>query len=457
MGGWLIMIIYYFCDVNTNMWRVLVVFLCSIILLYWLHSLDQIGKSAIIESFRSRRRRRRSQSRRHSPRTEKNTRRTGDNKIEEFTAGNCNFDWLSAIPLETNDTTTELKRPEPLPISENLDKSPSDYLNDDVEFMNLENNKNIRHPIKIQNRNVIFENTTAFNDKVIFEDDTNPVRFTQGIRAHDDVKINTISMKNITVDDQKLQDFHHNIRKVNEMFTNNYLIDPTDKSIAKLLPMEDLIDKRLGCSSSIGKELSECKRKAELVKEMIEIVRDGKPADSQNGLCKKLNCPVVFKKSHEKHHCRAIILDVNNDKSRSIDLRADEDNNAEYYEGNKAQAKNVYYDDVDISQKNYDGNDGLNTVLLYKSNDDTKCELTLFRKGDWMRKYISNPDKPDLQFPCRHANDGKDIPGLMLQVYSHDKFTKDGKMEIIREDDMCQKGSMRKLKFIDAMHLRVLN
>lgn len=445
------------------MWRVLVVFLCSIILLYWLYSLDQNGNSAIIESFgsgtrRRRSRSRRSRSRRHSPRTEKNTRRTGDNKIEEFTAGNCNFEWLSAIPLETNDTTTELKRPEP-PISENLDESPLDYLDDDIEFMDLEDNKNTQHPIiKVQNRNVRLENNTIFNDKVIFEDDVQtPIRFNQGIQAHDDVTINTISMKDITLNDKKLQDFHENIRKVNEMFTNNYLIDPTDNSIAKILTMEDLIDKRLGCSSLSIEEQSDCNRKADLVKEMIEIVRDGKPADSQNGLCKKLNCPVVFKKRPEKHHCRAIILDVNNDRSRSIDLRADEDNDAEYYENNKAQARNVYYDDSDVSQKNYNKNDGLNTVLLYKSNEDTKCELTLFKNGDNMRTYITNPDKPGLQFPCRYANDGIDIPKDLLQVYSPNKFKKEGQMETIRTGDMCQKRDHRKLKFIDGIYLRVLN
>ena len=444
------------------MWRVLVVFLCSIILLYWLYSFDQNGKSDIIESFGSGRRRHRSRSCRRSPRTEKNTRRTGDNKIEAFTVGNCNFDWLSTIPLETNDTTTELKRPES-PISENLDESPSDYLNDEIEFMDLEDNKNAQHPIiKIQNKNVSLENNTIFNDKVIFEDDVQtPIRFNQGIQAHDDVTINTISMKDITLNNQKLQDFHENIRKVNDMFTNNYLIDPTDNGIAKLLPMEDLIDKRLGCSSSslsTEKQL-DCNRKADLVKEMIEIVRDGKPADSQNGLCKKLNCPVVFKKRPEKHYCRAIVLDDKNDKSRSIDLRADEDNNAEYYEttNNSSESINVFFDDVDVSQKNYNKNDGLNTVLLYKSNDDTKCELTLFRNEDNMRTYVTSPDKPELKFPCRNSNSGTDIPKGLLQVYSPNKFKKEGQMETIRTGDMCQKRDLRQIRFIDAMYLRVLN
>lgn len=441
------------------MWKISLLFLCSIILLYSLQFLEQIGKSTTIESFRSGRRRRG----RRSSRRNNSTPRDANHSIEALTVDKCNdMNWLNTSSVKIRNVDDGLQKPEPLETTEFIENVTSlnyDTINgtNDVEFMDLEHNKNIRHPIKIQNRNVIFENTTAFNDKVIFEDDTNPVRFNQGIQAHDDVKINTISMRNITLDDKKLQDFRNNIRRVNELFTNNYLIDPTDDSIAKLLPMQELIDKRLGCSSSVGEELSECKRKAELVKEMIEIVRDGKPADSQNGLCKKLNCPTVFKKRPEKHHCRAIVLDAKNDKRRSIDLRADEDNNAEYYENNKAHSRNVYYDDVDVSQKNYNRNDGLNTVLLYKSNDDTKCELTLFRNGDWMRQYISNPDKPDLKFPCRYTNDGTDIPKDLLQVYSHDKFTKDGNMETIRENDMCQKQSIRKIKFIDAMHLRVLN
>lgn len=406
------------------MWRIIIAIFCFIMLLCLLGSLTRFGKP--------------------SP------------TIDAFVSDKCEkLDWLKTSNLEIKNDEAGLIKPAPFDTAYKKQVDFKDTIDDIIPTTHH------IHPIKVQTDNVVLENNAIFNDRVTFEDDdVYKIQFNEGIHANSNVNINSISMRDITLDNSKLQDIHTNIRKVNELFTDYYLIDPMNNSIAKLLPRHDIIDKHLKCSSLTGDELSECKRKEELIKEMIEIVRDDKPADSENGLCKKLNCPTVFKKRPEKHHCRAILLNRKNDKTRSIDLRADEDSNAVYYEtkNNSPQSINVYFDDVnDISEKNYRENDDLNTVLLYKSNDDTKCELTFFRSGEHMETYIINPDKPDLKFPCRYANNGKKIPRDLMQVYSPDKFTKFGNMETIRTDNMCQKRSRRKIKKIDAMYLRVLN
>jgi hypothetical protein len=145
----------------------------------------------------------------------------------------------------------------------------------------------------------------------------------------------------------------------------------------------------------------------------------------------------------EKHHCRAIIMDDKNRSNYTIDMQADESGHAEYHEDEKEH-------NIKTTVSATGTIDNLNKVLLYKSNDDTKCELAMFRNKDKL-----------VAFKNSYANGRPEINntnklGIYYTFWS-DKFDKNGGWyDLVPNNILQSRGDNRKLEYLDNFYLRVV-
>lgn len=447
------------------MLKVLLVFACSLTLLIALNWIDTRGKNRITEHFRMNRKKNKN---RNNKRTNAGTSRDSDDTktppppvedVEQYNSQgfgvnkytDLDLEWLRK-KVDIHDDEKDLVAPDPIYYEGSLPHSDSDSVGDSrPEFRN---DSHVKHPIKIMSKNVSIHDNTEFDANVVVTRNSTNTDFKRGITSFDDVYVDgNIKMNDIELSGEKLNKLIENMDEVNKLFTKYYLVDRHSQNVRKILPLQNILDEKVNCDTSSPEEKPDCERKKELVKEIIEIVRDGKNADSENGLCKKLNCPKIVQENPENHHCRAIFVNDKNDPLSTIDLRADEYTDGIYYEGAALADKNqnIHYDHLKYTNTDtipdYNENDNLNTVILYKSNEDTQCELTLFREPENLDAYVANPDKPDLKYPCKVIDDK--VAGLM-KVYTPDMFKKEGAINVV-SNGLC----VDKVKYVDAMYLRV--
>lgn len=238
--------------------------------------------------------------------------------------------------------------------------------------------------IKMRSGNIRFNDEVSFDETVLFGNNAN-VKFDKEIVSND-INVKKIRLnENLTIDRSNLKTAYTNAGYINDKFTDYYLQNKKG-DIMKLLTSQELLNKygfiqqednvesedngNKG-DNGVSDDNTDHMQKKGLVKEFMNIIRDNHPPDADNGLCHQLNCIKHMSEDKEKHHCRAIIMDAKNRSNYTIDMQADENGHAEYHEGAKHNNRNTT---VIATGKI----DNLNKVLLYKSNDDTKCELVMF-------------------------------------------------------------------------------
>lgn len=292
--------------------------------------------------------------------------------------------------------------------------------------------------IKMRSGNIRFNDKVSFDETVLFGNNAN-VKFDKEIVSND-ITVKKIRLnENLTIDRSNLKTAYTNAHHINDKFTDYYLQNKKG-DIMKLLTSQELLDEygfiqqEDNVESEDNGNIGDNKQKKELVKEFMNIIRDNHPPDADNGLCHQLNCIKHMSVDKEKHHCRAIIMGDKNRIQYTIDMQADESGHAEYHESEKHNNRNTTV----IATGRIDH---LNKVLLYKSNDDTKCELVMFRH------------KKDLDsFKNSYANGRPEINNEnnlgIYYTFRSDKFDKNGKWNDIVLN--------KKRKYLDNFYLRVV-
>ena len=265
-----------------------------------------------------------------------------------------------------------------------------------------------------------------------------------------DINVKKIQLnENLTIDRSNLTTAYTNAHHINDKFTDYYLQNKNGK-IMKLLTSQELLNEygfieqedsvesedngnigKNGDNGNIGNN-GDNKQKKELVKEFMNIIRDNHPPDGDNGLCYQLNCIKHMNVDKEKHHCRAIIMEDKNLRKYTIDMQADESGHAEYHEKEKHNNRNTT---VIATGKI----DTINKVLLYKSNDDTKCELVMFSDKKEFDKYMNE----------HQTNQSPVNTNGRYYLLRPEQFDKNGKWNNIIPNNI-------KRKFLDKFYLRVV-
>ena len=418
------------------MLRTLVIFVCSIILLSILNWFDSRRNTFVKDSFKI-----------HNKR--KNLESFNDVDMSEL-------HWLYK-PVESNIDEDKFLN---IPKLRDYETLATQKKNIDYPLVpKIQRNNEAKNTIKIKNKDVSIHNDAIFYKDVVFKGNDNDVKnvtFFDDVHVKGDIKMND----DVKLNADTLTKILNNQYKVNELFTKNYLVDPYTKNVKKIYPDQSMINDIINCDNSDDKECrNELAFKRKVVKEIVEVARDGKQVNSKNGLCKQLNCKNVLKKTPEKHACRAVFVNEQNEPLRTIDMRAEIDSDSVYYEKGVGN-KNISEDHLISVNKqdeemNYVKNDHLNTVILYKSNEDTQCELSLFKSEVNMQKYMNMTEKPVIKYPCKIEGNTKKADKViddLIKGYSPDKFTKEGNVDFIG-NGMC----FAQLHDINAIYLRVKN